>query len=606
MANFDEWTFEDAQEAIAGAIELDLGSGDAFSQNHAFVEEHDHWQDGDGWVGPNGGDDVEVQTAVLANVERQFTPRDAIGEVLNRMANALLRQEPDVAFVPLQDIPDDASEEVRAARDAEVAELRGFISTWWDRKKLWSKARLAAKRSRWSTRGALRTWIAPGDLIETDSPDDDAEQGAGPSVDVLPQVGDFAEALAMVQLFAPAPDSCHVYTDEETQERVAIFLFEDEEEERQKAELWWVDAKGRTNVRIVSDGEGADAEDPIDVDLGGRLPISEMEAELLITEPIRRQQMRLNFAESLMVRIAETAGFPERYTTNAEPGGIWLESAPSDGPALKTVVDKGRTWYLHPAPRTLGAAITTDLIGVVMKSGEGETRATPGVVFKDPTDPEFAIKAARHGYRTILEECKQGHILQDGTQSASGIAYEQARADYEDDLNDVRRELEALVRDTIEVALAWADAMMLQPKKYLERYRVSVTLKVKSGPVTTDEQKQNNENVKAGTMSTETAIARNGIEDVDAELERLRSSPEAVVALRIKQVAGVMDMAAEGVPLDLAAEIVGVTDPELLTKFKAAEKARAEPKAQAAAQDLETEEAAAALLAGTAAAGAGA
>lgn len=601
MAAFEDWTYEDAQAAIDEAIQVQVGSADAFTQNHAFVELKDHWQDGDGWVGPDGGSNEEIRARVLAAVERQFTPRDAIGEVLDRMANALLRQEPDVDFVRLDPLPESASEEEQATAAAEVEELKALVSAWWDAKHLWQKVRRAVRRSRWACRGSLRAWIAPGhlDTAVVKSTDDDGEEETGPSVAIslLPQVSDFAEALAMVQIAAPEPDVCYVYTDEETQERVAIFLFEDPETDKPAAELWWVDDDGLSHFRVV--GNDTDVDDEVGVDLGGRLPIVEMEGELLITEPIRRQQKRLNFAESLLVRVSETGGFPERYTLNAEPGGLWSLTAPSDGPALKTAHQDGKTWYLHPSPRTLGAAITTDLVGVVTRSGDAETRATPGVVFKDPTDPGFAIKTSRHAYRTILEEAKQGHMIDEGTGEASGIAYQQARADYEDDLNAVRPNVEGLVRDTLGVVLAWADAMTAEPRRYLDRYRISVTMKVRSGPVTPDEQRQHNENVKAGTLSAETAMALNGVEDVDAELQKLRSSPESIVDLRQKQVAGVVELAAEGFSFERAAKIMGISDPELLAEFKAADQEKAASTDQGAAQDAEIAQ----LLAGTGAGG---
>jgi len=309
MADFDTWTFDDAQTAITDAIAVTLGSQDAYDENYAFIEEHDHWQDGDAWVGPNGGSVEAVQTEVLTAVERQFTPRDAISEVLDRMANALLRQEPDVDFVPLKPLPEDASDEARAEQENEVAELRSLVSTWWDRKKLWSKARLVAKRSRWAGRAALRTWIAPGHLLEPGAPDDDEQEETGPSAPTLPQVDDFGDALDIVQLFAPEPDSCYVYTDEETQERVAIFLFEDPETEKQAAELWWVDDEGKTHVKIVQDGGDADGED------GATLPglAARREASLdRLAEAIRRH---LDVAA-----LARLAGLPGTHRRWVRPG----------------------------------------------------------------------------------------------------------------------------------------------------------------------------------------------------------------------------------------------------------------------------------------------
>jgi len=231
---------------------------------------------------------------------------------------------------------------------------------------------------------------------------------------------------------------------------------------------------------------------------------------------------------------------------------------------------------------------------------EGESRATPGVVFKEPTDPEFAIKSARHAYRSILEECKQSHMVGEGTAEASGVAYQQARADYEDDLADMKGALEALLRATLEAAIAWAEAMMGSGSPLLERYRLTVDLTVQSGPITADEQEQNNGNVRAGTLSIETAMAQNGVEDVDAELRRIRESPESVVKLRKEQIMAIMEMAREGIPLSVGAQIVGISDPDELAQWREAERAMATPNAQERAQDDEIDR----ILAGTGAEGA--
>jgi hypothetical protein len=78
----------------------------------------------------------------------------------------------------------------------------------------------------------------------------------------------------------------------------------------------------------------------------------------------------------------------------------------------------------------------------------------PGITFKDPTDPEFVIKACDHGRKTILRECKQGHLATDSTAESSGLAYMQARAIFGKDLRATKAPLEGMVRATIEAAIA--------------------------------------------------------------------------------------------------------------------------------------------------------
>lgn len=598
---FQEWTLENAEEAIQDAIELAVGK-EGFKANKSFVEERDHWQDGAGWMGPDGGDPA-TRAEVLKGVERQFTPRDTINEVLGRMANALLRRRVDLDLIPLEpleeaDVPEEASQEERdrltkaaeereAELEREIGEIQVVLMEWMRDRKFWRRVRSAVKRSRWAARGALRAWIAPANLSRERS--DEGERTR------LPTGLAFEHALSLVEIDAPEPDAVLVYRDPRTSSPAALFLFT--EDDAPRAELWYLDGED-TVLRILG---GNDDGREFRIPLGGRLPINEMAGELLITEPVRRQQNRLNFFESLVVRVGETAGFPERYTLNAEPNGIWLTTAPTMGPALmQQIDDRGTTWYLHAAQRTLGSAITTDLVGIIDKGGEaGDRRQTPGVEFKDPTDPEYATKVAAHAYAAILNECKQGHIALERSGEASGVAYEQARADFDSDLADVKEALEELVRDTLEVAVVMAEQMS-SDVDVLGRFRIAVTLHVTSGKVTPAEQEQNNANVKAGTLSAESAMARNGIEDVDAEVEKIRSSPESLTQLRTKQIEMVRALygdGSEGMTWERAARIAGIDDKGLLRSFREADGAASEASDQESAQDEEITE----LLAGTAA-----
>lgn len=583
MANFTEWTLEDADGKIADAKKL-VGDEEAFEANEKFVDDQDHWQSGDRWVGPEGT--TETRDAVLAKVERQFTPRDAIGEVLGRIANALLKTEPDVTFTP-RDLED--GKEPTEQQQKEIAEMVAHVSAWWDRVKLWERARTTVKRSRWAERGALRLWIAPGHLEASQSDE-------GTEVLRLPTGLKFDEALERLQLMAPSPGSAMVYTDPDSQQTIGIYLYEVEVEGKQKerrAELWYVDGE-KTVLRVVREAkEGEDPkEEQYSLDIGGRIPIAEMQAELLITEPVRKQQDRLNFFESILNRVGEAAGFPERYTTNAEPHGIWLQTTPSEGPALDTTTDdRGRTWYLHAAPRTLGAAVTTDLRGIIIDEEKGQ-RATPGVVFKEPTDPEYAIKASRHAYQTILESCKQAHILISGDATASGVSRVEARADYEDDLTNTKTPLEGLLRDVIECVIAWAGMMSGgEYRTFLERYRCVVNLHVNSGPILPAEHEQINTDVEKGMLSQETGMALKGVEDVAAEIERMRAQPESQLGLREKQMAIITPLVAEGATWEAAAKIALIEDKDLLAVFRQLDAAKAERDAREAAEDEEIDRA---------------
>jgi hypothetical protein len=70
--------------------------------------------------------------------------------------------------------------------------------------------------------------------------------------------------------------------------------------------------------------------------------------------------------------------------------------------------------------------------------------------------------------------------------------------------------------------LAMAAAFSGQPGRFAE-LRAVFECRIDSGPMSSDDQSQVRENVKAGLMSEETGMSRLGIDDVDAELERIAS-----------------------------------------------------------------------------------
>lgn len=554
MAEFDrkdypDWQRDDVVDAIAARIEEDLGSQEAFDENKLFTEDHDHWQGGDGWVGPHGT--TATQDTILSNVEPQFTPVDVVSECVDRTADALLKQSADISFVLAE-----GSEDIDEKQSEETDLVKRAITKWWDDKKLWDHAKNAARRSRWAGRGIVRLWIARGSLTEVLD-----ETGAVVGWE-LPTGLTFAEALDKIDISAPMPDSAHVYKNPHSRQEAGLFHFVDDEG-IETADIWYVDENKQTI--FMRRGDGGDEE--FTVDLKGSIPISEMSVPILLTEPVRRQQRRLNFLESILNRVGETAGFAERYIANAEPQGTWLTTKPQGVIDPQTTEFDGVTYYLHPQPRTLGASITTELFGVIQNPETAEL-AMPEVTFKDPTDPDFAIKGCRHAKRSIYEECRQIHILLAGDPLASGKSREQARADFEADITKMKNPLELMLRDTIRCAIAFAAEMSNENSDFLEKYRIVMNVNISTGPIAHEEIKQNNENVEKGTLSRESAMVANGVEDVDAELQKIMEQPTNMLGIRRRQMI-VANLALQALPqLDAEglAEIIGVQESEELFK----------------------------------------
>lgn len=526
-----------------------------YEENYKFVEKHDHWQDAHGWLGPTGGTEPNaIRTRTVLGVKRQFTPVDGIGEVLGRQTNGILKTEADVRFPPLKEIPTDefgheteAGKKERARLEKASAEKRGQLSAFWDRVKFWKKAREAVRRSRYAGRATLRVWV-PGIHLTDDG--------------VLPTGLTFEQALAKIEIEAPEPDQAAVWIHPKTRQPYAIYRTVDEKG-KEVAEVW-TSVDGKTMMRTVTAGRGA-GEPAIEVDIGGRLPIIEMEADILITGIVRQQQRRLNMFESNLVRVGEMAAFPERYVSNAEDVGVWDKSKP-DYPT-KSQVWKGETYYLHTEPRTLGASIVTELRGFPYKTdsapqGGGMGFTTPQVTFKEPTDPRYAIDAAWHARRTILEQCHQGHVLTNTEAAPSGYSREQARADYEDDLMNLRAPVEGMLRDTIAVVFALAAAMSNEVGDFLKTYRIEVNVTIDSGPLSPDERRAIVEEVKAGLMSKTTALAKLGHDDADAEMDRIDESPLGRLAI-LKERMAVLNEMTRAFDLAAAAKFVGFSDAEI-------------------------------------------
>jgi hypothetical protein len=511
-----------------------------FNENKLLVEFGDHWQNGNGWAGPRGT--PEVWAAIKERVHTQFTVVDAVGEALERHVQALTQREPSVEFAPVNDVDPETPEGQKVLEEA--AAIRDTLSQWWDRVRLWDLTRIAVRRSRWAGHGNLRLFVTPTKLV-----------AGSDGTFTLPTNLSLAEALDVLSLSSEMPDVACVLIDHVTGERAAFFNYLDLITGKQRAELWFVDeATGDSVMRnLAVDATPAEQESEYRIPMGGVLPIAQMEATLLVTPALRQQQARLNFIETTLTRVVETAGFAERYTTNAAPNGEWLTAVPR-GPSMGEKTENGVKYYLHPAPRTLGAGMTTDLRGV--KVDEKGTIATPGVTFKEPSDPSGTITAATHARATVLRSCHQGHVAVDSNTHVSGLAYVQARADFEADLTAVKSQVEAMLRDLLTAVVGMTQAM--GAPAVLDRFRPVVDLYASAGPVTPDEQKTIGEQVKDGLMSRETAMSRSGIEDVAAELGRIDASEEAKLSLKTSQLTALSLAGTLNLNLEAVAEFLGI------------------------------------------------
>jgi hypothetical protein len=507
---FALWGQKEAAAAVTKARPAD------YEANHAYVVKADNWQDRKGWGGPPVPAGLDDEKERWDKIKSQFTPRKQLRSCVRRAGNALLKREPSVSFTVRRTDTDTVP--LTLAETALIAEANGALATWWDRRKVQKNAKLAARTSRWAGVGFLRWWI-PSFLGESQA-DGTVKVNPTDPVDAL---------LRFIYVASPLPEAAAIAVDEATQATAMVFT-----EGENAAEVYYVDGED-TIVRRVTKTAAVDTRKR----MRGLLPMIAIEGEKILDEPSRAQQRRLDFFETLLIRVGEVAGFPERYTKNAEPSGTWKRVAdgfvPPTGAQIREAEDgSGALEYLVPTPRMMGSGTTTDLIGIVVGKDERTgkmTRATPDVFIKEPTDPEYCIKAIKHASATILEDCHQGHVVTNSDPLPSGKSRKEARADWEADVEEAREPVEGGLRDFIESAFAGAEDLAGQPGYFTDTLRVSVDLHVDLGPADPQDIQSDVVQVEKGMMARETAMSRSGIEDPEAELKRIEAAPDAKVGL---------------------------------------------------------------------------
>lgn len=551
------WNLEDVTTAAKAGLPT------TYPVARAMLEDHDYLQGGKLWIGQRA--EAGLSQEQMRRIKDVFVPDPLLEEIKQNRTNGLLKREATVTFEPTKPIADADSQ---AQKDRVTTVLQG-IAHWWDKRKLWDKARAAFGRTSYSRRAALRYYVPSANLDNLIGTD-------GKPVTTFRTVTTLPEALDLIAVEAPLPDLAGRFT-LASQEQVALVLTGDEQ--NRQAELWSVEG-GTTVVRVLNRFGDRMAGKPtltVPYDLGGRLPVVEIETlGELVTDPIIKQQSLLNLNSTMLESVLETAGFPDRFIENAEPPGLWLHSPPEGVPLdeVDTAKDSSdATIYKHRVPWLFGFRPVTELVGLkttetLANGGERTGYQTPTVQRFDPVDPTY-LKTAREMIRnTIYKNCRQGHYASETIAEASGLAYQQHRAQFEDDLETLKGSVEGLIRDSIEVVLAYAGLMHAETKQFLEDFRCVVTVHVTSGPITPAEMMEVRANRDARLIAQSTAMGRLGVEDIGAEQTAIDADP-ANLAAKWLAIAGTIDALTKAAPVDSAgaAFLLGLS-PEQIEVFR--------------------------------------
>lgn len=472
----------------------------------------DQWDDGRGWTGPlpNGADN----TIASDLVRRNFVQRNALKEVVTRHRDAVIGREPQ------WDLTTDTQRGTVKLREETIA----AVLDWWDTNTVLGVLQTATARLLYAEEAAqkgeeLRPAISPIRLFLRATSVNEAG--------IIPKRTTLAEALADIAVHACNPTIAGVLRNTDGDVIATRFEYVDEQN-RHLIEVTGtganlaalglnVDATPDTLIVILANA--AIDSQTARLPLAGRLLMHEMRREPLITEGARSQQKLINKTWTMLSHNMDVAGFTERTFLNAQSPGKWVgddgnPTTPGDGKFV-------------PEPLIVGAGASRHVVGLVEPSHDGTYRyATPSVQYRDPVPPDAFTKTTDAAYRALLEECKQLHVLLSADGNASGASRKQATADYLDSLGLTANAVQGAVRWLLGTTLRLAGVLMGSPDRFdalkpMAQARISVV------QPTSEDIKATIAKRGALLISRETAMTEVGIEDPDAELERIEAEQAA-------------------------------------------------------------------------------
>lgn len=538
---FVRWTVEQAKKAATIAADA-LAS---LKTNRDFVN-GDHWQSGNGWVGPwptivEAADaaDADGVTTLQNEIKKAFTSRNAIGEVVGRHVAGVIGREPRWTFVPRDAVDDELSDAQETARD----EIEALLTDWWDQSGAHAALQDAARKLLYSDNAgvALRIYVPSGLLA----------LGPNGTRQLRVVTGDLADALKKIRVECPEPEVGRVVTDGTTGLDIGILLTKDGNG-RESCELTFVDEGGKTVLMAVFAASTTGGPDRAEVrfDLGGRLLMMPIAREQFLSEQARQAQRALNYANTMIVRNVTTGGFLEQVLLNAKLPGHWEE------------MDGKRTYVADPIRR--GPASITSFSGHEYEDAQGNKQiTTPQVVWRDPVDPGHSIKAKREYYEDVLNETDQAHVLIAGDATASAVSRQQARADFRSSLQISEAPLNRAGRWLLETVLAYAEALALVPGKFSREWRASFACILDTGPLTPDEITAITGMAEKRVIAYGTAREQIGVADPDAEQERIETEDGVDLDREQKRAQIYAAWTGAGVAEGPAAERAGLSEEEI-------------------------------------------
>jgi hypothetical protein len=478
-------TLRDAQQLLKTHTPAWVAANMAFRSGN-------HWQGGEGWIGPILPMGDPNALAMLVEIERAFVSKNAIGEGAGRHVGGVAGREMEIGITVRR--PLKKGEKPTTEEQALIDEAEAVFTEWWDERGGHELFQRAADTLVCAGRAPLRVFVPDGERVNGEIP-----------------IADLRTSMFRIHPQHPKPEQATVDVDGSTMQPYGVYVYT--EDHQTYAEIVYRD-RTQTVIRVTTSGDNAD--DGAVLDLGGLLTLHEMKRPAIISEQVRQNQKLLNLAKTMLGRNVVQGGFLERFILNGERPGEWITD-PATGEKI-----------FKPAKMRLGAGTTNWINGVVVEDEDGNEKiATPSVVFRDPVPITTFEGTERNAYRSVLEELHQMHALISGDATPSGEARRQAMADFIVDLFLSKSVIDRAGRWLIETVLALAAIFSGQPDRYAS-LRATFKCRLNPGPLSADEMRLIIELVKARLMSRETAMHRVDIEDVEEELAKIEIDSEGL------------------------------------------------------------------------------
>jgi len=480
-------TLDQARKLIAIAREQD-------AKDNVLLYDGDHWGDGRFWVGPTLADPVE-----MAKVQKALVSKNVVKEVCQRHTAGVVGKEPRWSVGLRRSLKEGSAPTPEEQMRIDMAEA--ILTEWWDERRGHQILQEATIKLLLSSRAVLRLFIPSGLLVD--------------GAIVIPDVSDTTQALqtALDHLFLHVTElhQAAVAVDKTTMRPTAIYVYKDDSG-KEFMELAYIEGKD-TVLRVIEAGK-AEVEEVYRFPFDGKLPLYQMNRDLLITPQVRQQQCLLNEALTMLGRNVVIGGFLERIILNADPPGQWVVDP----------VTQERTFV--PGSIRLGPGTTNYIGGAVVVGEDGKTTvANPSVVYRDPVEVKTFIDTIDTAYRGMLEETHQVHAVQTGAFNISGESRIQARADYGSSLNPTKTDIDRAGRWLLEALLAKSSALAGLPG-YFADLRVTFECQLDLGPIPADQQQQVVVQYEKELLDQPTAMIRLGTADPDPMIASINAHRE--------------------------------------------------------------------------------